>query len=396
MSRPVRILSIGSLSPEHGGRSDGGVARCHEALLESFQRLPDLEIRVVGIVGNNVHHAQGHTLFDTVPVYCPPAGQPGQWEAWYQTLVERLAPDAVVFHHVGHRWSNYHLAVAPPIPFLAVIHSWHPITFQPPEKAAKNRQMIQRALAKAHGLIAPSRFVLEEGRQLHLRWDAAEYVVPNPVNPIYAQVPFKEPSAQDRLIFIGSLIERKNVRLVIEAAARMNLPALIIGEGPEETALKALARTLGAESLVSFVGQQQPQAIAAMLTQGGILCVPSQSESFGIVYIEALACGVPVIGFAPALEEIEQRLGTPIGAGLPGDAQVPALCEAIAQVRNQAWDRAQLRRNTWTTFSPDTVAAGYGRAIHQALPQAGTPQQSPPPRPPWPTRRRSRAPASRR
>ncbi len=79
---------------------------------------------------------------------------------------------------------------------------------------------------------------------------------------------------------------------------RRKVPArlLLIGDGPERSLAERMARQLGFEELAMFLGNVV--AIETILPVGKLLLLPSDAESFGLAALEAMACGVPVIGTA--------------------------------------------------------------------------------------------------
>jgi L-malate glycosyltransferase len=76
---------------------------------------------------------------------------------------------------------------------------------------------------------------------------------------------------------------------------REQLPAklLLVGDGPDRSECENLARELGVEGDVCFLGKQD--AIVEILAASDLFLLPSQSESFGLSALEAMSCGVPVI-----------------------------------------------------------------------------------------------------
>lgn len=103
------------------------------------------------------------------------------------------------------------------------------------------------------------------------------------------------------VVFVGRLIAPKGVDLLIGAVAQLAaagrpVRCQIIGEGPEEARLRALARRLAVEHLVSFAGTL-PSAgdVFAAMKGARVLALPSVREGFGMVALEANACGIPVI-----------------------------------------------------------------------------------------------------
>ena len=103
------------------------------------------------------------------------------------------------------------------------------------------------------------------------------------------------------IIFAGRLIPEKNVELIIRAIHLVknkhpHLTCRIIGEGPEEEELKTLMQTLNLEENIIFEGFFDKQEdLYRSIKSSTMFILPSKREGFGIVTIEANACGVPVI-----------------------------------------------------------------------------------------------------
>lgn len=109
--------------------------------------------------------------------------------------------------------------------------------------------------------------------------------------------------ATDRsdVIFAGRLIKHKNVDLLIKAIGLMrpavpNIRCLIIGDGPERNRLEGLVSALHLESNVSFLGfLENSDDVLSHLKAAKVFALPSTREGFGIVLLEASACGLPVV-----------------------------------------------------------------------------------------------------
>lgn len=103
------------------------------------------------------------------------------------------------------------------------------------------------------------------------------------------------------IIFAGRLIPEKNVELIIRAVHLVknkhpHLTCRIIGEGPEEEELKTLTQTLNVEENIIFEGFfDRQEDLYSSIKSSTMFILPSKREGFGIVTIEANACGVPVI-----------------------------------------------------------------------------------------------------
>lgn len=96
------------------------------------------------------------------------------------------------------------------------------------------------------------------------------------------------------------LLPRKNIGMIIEAIRIMsdrNLPVhlKIGGEGPEDENLKQLVSRLGLQKQVTFTGKLYRQEVKLALDECHCFVLGSQYETFGVVLIESLACGRPVV-----------------------------------------------------------------------------------------------------
>lgn len=150
--------------------------------------------------------------------------------------------------------------------------------------------------------------------------------------------PPREPGAPMRLLFVGRLVERKGVRVLIEALARGGDDRLtIVGDGPERPALEAHVRLLGLEQRVELTGGVDAPELDRRLRSADALVLPAVRDSkgdvegLGVVLLEALGAGIPVIasasgGIVDIVRDGETGLLVP-----PGDAG--ALAEAIARYR---------------------------------------------------------------
>jgi len=102
------------------------------------------------------------------------------------------------------------------------------------------------------------------------------------------------------VIFAGRLIKEKNVDVLIKAVALLksnfpNIKCCIVGDGPEKEGLVELAKKTGVYGNVEFAGFQEYRELIGKIKASKVLVLPSSREGFGMVVIEAFACGVPVV-----------------------------------------------------------------------------------------------------
>ena len=98
------------------------------------------------------------------------------------------------------------------------------------------------------------------------------------------------------LTSVGALIPRKGQRLVIRALARLpDVHLALVGTGPDQTALEILVRESGMAGRVHFLGSLDHQLLPAMLSAADAMVLPSSSEGLANAWVEALACGCPLV-----------------------------------------------------------------------------------------------------
>ena len=103
------------------------------------------------------------------------------------------------------------------------------------------------------------------------------------------------------ILFVGRLIKEKNTDLLLKSLVEVKkvypiVKCTIIGEGPEKKQLESLTSELELEKNVEFLGfMEQHEDVIAHMKSSRVLVLPSSREGFGIVVLEANACGVPVV-----------------------------------------------------------------------------------------------------
>jgi len=131
--------------------------------------------------------------------------------------------------------------------------------------------------------------MLERGQKLskHIT------VIPNYVDTELF-LPLPELKTPEEVIFVGRLSEQKNLSSLIEATSTLNVKLRIIGSGPLEYNLKEQASKVGGK--VIFSGSYPNEKIPQALNQAAIFVLPSFYEGHPKALIEAMSCGLPVIG----------------------------------------------------------------------------------------------------
>ncbi len=140
------------------------------------------------------------------------------------------------------------------------------------------------------------------------------------------------------IIFVGRLIKEKNVDMLIEAVAYLinELPHVncqIIGDGPVKKKLEEMVIENGLQDNVFFSGFMEYSKIIARMKSSKVLVLPSSREGFGIVVIEAYACGVPVITVRTRQNASSELIE---GTGFTVNPDSMELCKAIRTLINDS------------------------------------------------------------
>ncbi len=157
-------------------------------------------------------------------------------------------------------------------------------------------------------------------------------LIPNPYDATLFHARETVARSED-LVALGRLVSDKGFDLLVEALALLAKegckPKLtIIGEGPEKPALIQLAGELGVAEQITFLGAKTGTELAEELNRHRIVVIPSRwKEPFGIVALEAIACGCVAVGSREG--GLSDAIG-PCGLTFPnGDA--PALAQALSR-----------------------------------------------------------------
>jgi len=153
--------------------------------------------------------------------------------------------------------------------------------------------------------------------------------------------------ARPRIVSIGRLVERKGVGNVVEALATAPGAELVIAGGPgaaeldgdpEARRLRAVARAAGVEDRVRMTGRLGREQVPALLRSADAAVAVPWYEPFGIVPLEAMACGVPVVASA-----VGGMVDTVVD-GVTGVHVPPRDTGALARAIGRLLERSDLRR----------------------------------------------------
>jgi len=223
------------------------------------------------------------------------------------------------------------------------------------------RPLVKNCLARAAG-IAVSSVALRRHSPLLAPWRDKVEVIPFGIAPDEWQ---GVASTNDgAFLFVGRLVYYKGLPLLLEAARRLPGAELaIVGDGPLRRKLESQTRGSGLQGRVRFTGELSGAELRAEMGRARALVLPSAwaSETFGLVQLEAMAAGLPVISTGLPTGVAEVNVDGVTGRVVPpGD--VEALTAALAELlehseRGRAWGEAG-RRRVRQEFSRSTMVAG--------------------------------------
>lgn len=176
------------------------------------------------------------------------------------------------------------------------------------------------------------------------------------------------------ILFTGFLIKRKGVRYLLEALALLPpttppFRAVIVGEGPEEEALRAQVTALGLADRVEFVGFQPQEVVSEWMRRATLFVLPSLEEGQGVVLLEALASGTPVV--ASDVDGIRDVIVPEVGQRVPA-ADPAALASALEQMlrmESASWQRMSqaARARAVDLYDWDKIAVRFVAIYEQMI-----------------------------
>jgi D-inositol-3-phosphate glycosyltransferase len=402
MGRAVRI----ALVSEHasplaaiGGVDAGGqnvhvaelaaglVRHGHSVAVYTRQDDADLAERVTTSAGYEVVHVPAGPA--------APVPKDDLWPhmaAFADHLTEMLKfqqPDVVHAHFWMSAWASAHAARRLHLPLLVTFHALGSVKRRyqgPADTSPLNRIRVEVAAAGAADRIVAT--ATDEVRELALLGipGAKVSVVPCGVDlehftaelPTNASHSAPERRYRYRLLSVGRLLPRKGYDIIIEALTRLPETELLIAGGagsgdgtpePEHDRLVTLAQRLEVADRVRLIGQVARSDLPALLHSADLVVCSPWYEPFGIVPLEAMACGVPVVATAVG-GMLDTVVDSVTGALVPPRDPV-ALADVIGPLLESPSRRAELARaalkRVRSRYSWDRVAADTAAVYQQTV-----------------------------
>ncbi|WP_430647041.1 glycosyltransferase family 4 protein [Agromyces sp. GXS1127] len=323
MASGYRIALVASSYAPHVGGVEEHVRQAARALIELGCAVEVWSVdRGTGPVVREIEGVAVRYLPTPLPSASPDGvgrfarALPGAWRRWSGARRE-FRPDLVHVHCFGPNGA-YALALARRFRVPLVVTS-HGETIADDtavyDRSALLRAALRRALATASAVTAPSAFVLDD---LRSRFGlVGGEVVANGVDLALRGDAGRSPFVGEYLLGVGRLGRTKGFDLLIEAmagprtdpeadaargraadgdvAAGADIRLVIVGDGPERVRLESLADEHGLAGRVEFAGRLDSSGVADAMAGAVAVIVPSRTEAFGIVALEAWRSGAALV-----------------------------------------------------------------------------------------------------
>ncbi|MBI5938601.1 MAG: glycosyltransferase [Betaproteobacteria bacterium] len=329
-----------------------------------------------GGILNNLKHYRWKWLL--VPLFFAGLG----WKTWH--LSRRLRPACLHAHWIvpqGLVAAGLGLVLRRPAPFLLTSHGGDLFGLRGRLFEWLKRAVIRRAAA----ITVVSRAMVDEAIRLGATPERV-HVMPMGVDfdGLFAADPVED-RRPGEILFVGRLVEKKGLRYLIEAMPAIveRIPAAclkIVGHGPEEARLRTLAAQLDMTGHIEFIGSLPQTEIPPLYRRASVFVAPfveaagGDREGLGLVTVEAIACGCPVIvGDMPMQDSIFE----PSEADLRVDPrQVDQLARRIVETllnSEAAYARTlNMRDRLNSIMGWATVAEAYHRLLSSIIQHGGS------------------------
>jgi len=230
------------------------------------------------------------------------------------------------------------------------------------------RFIIHRILTRSRHVISISSEIANRARSIYGLTKPIT-VIPPPLHPDFCSLPPVDASGDGdgvfRICSVSRLVKRKSLETILEGVSLLKDPTIhyyIVGTGDQKDHLAEMAQRLQIECQVHFVGRVESVPSFLREVKPRVFVLVSHHEGFGVAYLEAMACGLPVIagdqgGQTDFVRHGENGYVVPVG-------DAAALAERIRFLKENPAIRNHLAANAYAKaqeFHPAKIAAQYLR-----------------------------------
>jgi glycosyltransferase involved in cell wall biosynthesis len=355
----MKVLHVGKFYPP----VSGGMERMLQLLCEGERAIADSQVLVA-------HTASARTVHESlngVPI--TRVGSIGRVGAvqicpTFPVWLARAKKDVIVIHEPNPIALVSYLLVRPRAPLLVWFHSevvrpkWRYNLFY--------RPFLRFALKRAAQIIVSSPSLANQAAALRefrekcvvipFGLDAARLEPAPDTAPEAEAIRLRYPGPL--VLFVGRMVDYKGVDVLLRALVGVEGTTLLVGDGPRRAALEELAADLGLAGRAVFLGDVDDRRMSALYQACDLFVLPSvtRAEAFGLVQLEAMAAGKPVVSTSvpTGVPWVNQhgRTGLVVRPG-----EVPALRDAIVRLLRDPELRSRMGREGRARVSTDFTIA---------------------------------------
>lgn len=274
------------------------------------------------------------------------------YRTYQQYVNDNGTPDVVHAHIITVANHCKLLLKRHPIPFVITEH-WSVINY--PTITNQYLRHWAKMYFKASQVIAVSSKLSES---LQRKFGVDSIVIGNMVDNRFFAPQKNELRKGFTFVSVGNLLLRKGFDLLIKGFAKCgfdeSVKLNIVGGGEERDNLQALIDKLGLQHQVTLLGLKTPEEVGSILAQSDCYVLSSHIETFGIVIIEAMAKGLPVV--ATECGGPEDIVTDENGILVPAD-DVDALTLGMKTMYNNIgrYNREDIKRDCWEKYSEESI-----------------------------------------
>ena len=359
----MKIIQMGPVPPEWGGRDVGGIAthlsglaltlsdKGHEVDVLTTSSLDKKVNGNVNVVGMN-SKVKLITFFilnikSTFQLIMSKSKKEIFTEYYFEYIKSRYSPDDIIIH--CHSLHNYFCDKLIREGFR-VVYTDHGFW----QSEHINEAAINYRVDRSLNVISVSNYAKSRLEKIIRTKDSEDKIV-TIHNPIECVTEPREENILRRGVFFNGYsesVKRKGLDILIKSLAELGYRDEVTVVCDEDGQHYLDKQTLDLGFKVNSFGKQKYKVIEKLYRESSLMVLPSRSESFGLVYIEALMCGVPVVGYAPVIEEFNLLFNMEVGVPFnPETEDYVALSRKIDYAINKEWDMDEIRVRIKNKFS---------------------------------------------
>lgn len=272
-----------------------------------------------------------------------------------QKAIDQVQPDIVHAHYTHSDIADHYRDLNIDIPFVLTHHS----------------RGVSESIPLYDYVIFMSHFQKKEALEVYPEYEDKNTVIHTCVSPDYLR-PIT-PQKNNQVLFLSSLKRGKGFTILLDAFSTQKeldkYKLSVIGDGDLLPEFKQTAEEHHANN-IDFHGRVSVDRNIQEMEKSNLFVVPSRGEGFGTVYIEAVCSGLPVIGFAPAVKELNEMFGMQVGYEFDTEKQDSKdLAQLIDQAMNSELTDPEYRKKFMKKarehFSFETFKEKYVRTYRE-------------------------------